>query len=356
MKLKMALLLSLVLFAAGCGSNSSNSDPTATSGTVYDNNQPKTVSTLAGTAGATGSADGISSAARFAQPDGVAVSPDGTTVYIADLGNHSIRKLVLATSAVTTIAGNGTAGFSNGTGNAATFNSPHNLVTDGTNLYVADYGNNAIRQVALSTGAVTTLAGTGVAGTNDGAGSQATFSAPSGLAFSGDKATLYVTDYASGRIRTINIASKSVGTVTTNLLLSAPAGIATDDTYLYVTEFSNRQVLKIQLSTGSTSLLAGSTAFYGSADALGSAASFQTPNLITLLGGNLYLTDTSNCLVRKINPSTGAVTTVAGVAAASGFSNGTGGAATFTAPIGIATDGTRLFIGDAGNNLIRQIQ
>jgi hypothetical protein len=117
-----------------------------------------------------GNADGTGAAARFYNPSGM--TTDGTSLYAADYGNGTIRKIVITTGAVTTLAGTaGTIGHADGRGVAATFNSPSGITTDGTNLYVADSGNNTIRKIVIATGAVTTLAGTArVAGHADSTG------------------------------------------------------------------------------------------------------------------------------------------------------------------------------------------
>ena len=96
-------------------------------------------------------------------------------------GNHLIRKIVISTGVVTTLAGTGSSGSANGTGTSASFNYPHGITTDGTNLYVAEYGNHLIRKIVISTGVVTTLAGTGSSGSANGTGTSASFYSPRGL-------------------------------------------------------------------------------------------------------------------------------------------------------------------------------
>lgn len=361
MKRTCAFIFSAMLSLAGCGSSSSG--PTHTSGTIYDTNTPNVVSTLAGTAGSADTINGVGAAARFGRPDGLAVSPDGTTLYIADFGRNNIRKMDIASQTVSTVAGStaGVAGFTDDTGTNARFNGPHNLVTDGTKLYVTENGNNAVRQIDIATGAVTTLAGSssGTAGSADGTGTAATFNGPSGITISPDHSTLYVTDFYNNSIRIIDIATKKVTTMATTSAVGYPAGIIIDETggNLYVTEFVKRRILKVEIATGAVTVLAGSTSFWGSADGvIGTAASFLTPNGITRIGGSLYVTDPANDQVRRIVLATGAVTTVAGSAAVSGFADGPGATATFNAAIGITTDGTSLFIGDSGNSTVRVIQ
>ena len=121
---------------------------------------------------------------------------------MTDYGNSTIRKIVISTGAVTTLAGSaGALGSADGTGTAATFNYPTGIITDGTNLYVTDTYNSTIREIAISTGAVTTLAGGIANGSADGTGAAAIFNYPSGI--TRDGTNLYVTDTDNNTIRKI---------------------------------------------------------------------------------------------------------------------------------------------------------
>ena len=361
MRLTFALLFSSLIALAGCGSSSTSSGPTFTSGSVYETNAPITVSTIAGTVGVAGSTDATGTNARFGQPNGVIVSPDGTTLYLTDFGNSTIRAMDLASGAVTTLAGTtGVAGNADGTGTSARFNGPHFLTTDGINLYVPDFNNNSIRKIVIATGAVTTLAGStaGAAGAVDATGTAARFSGPGAIAITPDGTALYVADFNNASIRKVVVATGVVTTMVTTAPFINPAGIICDasGTNLYVTDVTANTVSKVVIATGAVSTLAGSTAFFGTADGTGSSASFFTPNGITLIGTNLYVTDPGDAIVRKIAVGTGAVTTVAGVAGTAGSANGVGNIARFNGPLGITTDGTSLFLADSGNKTIRKIQ
>ncbi len=214
---------------------------------------------------------------------------------------------------VTTLAGAaGSYGSSDGTGTAARFNSPYSITTDGANLYVSDSGNSTIRKITISTGEVSTLAGTADSdGSADGTGSDARFNNPLGIVRNG--ATLYVTDSGNNTIR------------------------------------------KIVISTGEVSTLAGTAGAYGSTDGTGAAARFNSPSDITTDGSNLYVTDSGNNTIRRIVMASGEVTTLAGTAGYYGSSDGTGTDARFKNPTGITTDGTNLYVVDSGNNTIRKI-
>ena len=120
---------------------------------------------------------------------------------MADQLNHKIRKIVIASGAVTTLAGSGTAGAIDGTGTTASFYNPFGLTTDGTNLYVADTYNHKIRKIVIASGVVTTLAGTGTIGAIDGTGTATTFNYPFGI--TSDGTSLYVADQSNHKIRKI---------------------------------------------------------------------------------------------------------------------------------------------------------
>lgn len=319
------------------------------------------VSTLAGT-GISGFADGVGSAANFASPNGVAVDASGT-VYVADTGNHRIRKITSA-GVVSTLAGSGSAGFVDGSGSTAKFSSPYGLAVDGSgNVYVTDSSNNRIRKVT-SAGAVSTLAGSGVAGFADGAGGTAKFSQPTGITVDAS-GTVYVTDTGNHRIRKITsagVASTLAGSgvygstdgTGTAALFNSPRGVVVDGSGdLYVSDAGSQKIRKVT-SAGVVTTLAGD-GNSGFADGTGSAARFYRPDGIAVDGGgNVYVADYSNQIIRKVT-SAGVVTTFAGAPAASGLLDATGGAARFYWPSGLAVDSSgNAYVADA-NNRIRKI-
>jgi len=257
-------LFSLTIISCAKKSSSSSSDTTDTSTTNTTTQMggsiqgvelslSTAVTTLAGT-GSSGSADNTTgTSASFNDPSGI--TTDGTNLYVTDLVNHLIRKIVISTGAVTTVAGTGSSGSANGTGTSASFNGPSGITTDGTNLYLADFNNHLIRKIVISTGAVTTVAGTGSSGSANGTGTSASF--------------------------------------------NLPYGITTDGTNLYVVDTSNHLIRKIVISTGAVTTVAG-TGSSGSANGTGTSASFNGPTGITTDGTNLYLADSNNHLIRKI--------------------------------------------------------
>jgi len=227
------------------------------------------VTTLAGAPGASGSADGTGAGAAFRQPTGLAVDAAGT-LFVADTGNHTIRK-VTPGGAVTTLAGTaGTAGHADGPGAAATFRRPMGLALDGSgNLFVADFGNGAVRRIT-PLGQVTTLA------VRDGKGAPVRFVTPAGLAADG-AGNLYLADSFAGMVLKITaegVVSTLVGVEGMDAAMvfpgtsGLPDGVALDPASgsLFIT-FGNA-VLKTNESSNSTPVLqmpkkaAGLESFY----------------------------------------------------------------------------------------------
>jgi sugar lactone lactonase YvrE len=285
-------------------------------------------------------------------PQGMAT--DGAHLYVADTGNNSIRKIVIATGVISTIAGTREPSADDGLGVVAGFRRPQGLTTDGTHLYVADTYNNTIRKIVLATGFVTTLAGTpGVAGSRDAVGETASFFNPRGITTDGTN--LYVTDSRNNLIRKIVIATRVVTTLAGSAGLvgnddgigimasfNGPVGITTaDGKSLYVADTANNMIRKIVIATGEVTTLAGKSWTFGQNDGPGAGASFTGPFGITTDGTYLYVADTFNNAIRRVDIANGLVTTSAGHATASGRMDGA------------VTDGAKLYILDTNNNAIR---
>ena len=314
------------------------------------------VTTFAGSS--QGSVNATGSLAQFNGP--AVITTDGTNLYVTDQYNHTIRKIVISTGVVTTLAG-GSQGYSNDTGTNAKFDSPTGITTDGTNLYVADYSNQRIRKIVISTGVVTTLAGQTNPGSVDGTGANASFNLPIGITTDGTN--LYVGDTSNHRIRKIVISTGVVTTLagssqgSTNATgslaqFNSPGGITIVGTNLYVADTFNHRVRKIVISTGVVTTLAGSSS--GFINDTGSLARLNGPMGITTDGTNLYVVEFNGHVIRKIVISTGVVTFIAG--SSQGYANGTGTSAKFDSPTGITTDGTTLYVVDFQNNRIRKIE
>ena len=338
-------------------------------GTVRKITPAGVVTTLAGTAGVAGSADGTGAAARFSYLRSVATDASGN-VYVADSGNKTIRKITPG-GVVTTLAGTaGVSGSADGTGAAAKFSDPQDIASDASgNVYVSDTGNHTIRKITPA-GVVTTLAGTaGVSGSADGTGATARFDFPHGIT-NDASGNVYVSDTGNNTIRKITpagVVTTLAGAAGVTLSGSAdgtgaaasfdgPLGIATDASgNVYVADFDSNTIRKIT-PTGVVTTLAGTAGVAGSADGTGAAASFGGPDgIATDASGNVYVADSGNNTIRKITKE-GVVTTLAGTAGVSGSADGTGVAASFDGPSGIATDASgNVYVTDYGNNTIRKI-
>jgi uncharacterized repeat protein (TIGR01451 family) len=269
------------------------------------------VTTFAGTAAVFGSADGAGSAAQFNHPYGVAADKAGN-VYVADTNNSTIRKVTSA-GVVTTLAGTaGVVGSADGTGGAAQFYHPYGVAVDGSgNVYVADTNNYTVRKITPA-GVVTTLAGlAGNYGYINGTGSDARFGNLFGIA-ADTTGNVYVADFNGHTVRKITpagVVTTQAGVPglpgTTDGMGSAahfyyPRGIATDSTKnLYVTDQYNHIIRKIT-PAGVVTTLGGVALSYGIADGTGRSARFFYPAGIAVASsGTLYVADSYNHEIRN---------------------------------------------------------
>jgi len=246
----------------------------------------------------------------FRGPQGMALSEDGATLYVADTENHAIRAVILQSGEVKTIAGTGKQGFNyraDGPGPQTALSSPWDLARVGEKLYIAMAGTHQIWVMDLATQRVWVFAGTGGEGATDGPNARATFAQPSGLATDGK--TLYVADSEASSIRAIDLMSNQTRTL-----------------------------------AGSGELFG-----FGLRDGPGKQALFQHPLGVALYGGTLLVADTFNSVIRSIDTQSGAVETWPG--------EGDGeGALKLYEPGGLCVAGDRLYIADTNHHRVLEVQ
>ena len=330
-----------------------------------------TITTIAGTGKDGFSGDGgPASQAQLNFPTGVAVNGEGN-LYIADVGNHRIRK-VDSTGTITTFAGTGERGFGGDGGPAiqAQLDAPTGVAVDGAgNLYIADRNNSRIRKVD-SIGTITTIAGGGGFGEDGGPAIQARLSLPYSVAVDG-AGNLYIADQYNNRIRRVD----STGTITTiagtgelgfggdggpatQARLFLPYGVAVDGAgNLYIADQYNHRIRKVD-STGTITTIAGTgERRFGGDGGPAIQAQLDEPTGVVVDGaGNLYIADLANHRIRKVD-STGTITTIAGTGEQGfGGNDGPASQAHLFFPIAVAVDGAgTLYIADVGNHRIRKV-
>ncbi|WMW80542.1 hypothetical protein RF679_18165 [Undibacterium cyanobacteriorum] len=317
------------------------------------------VSTVAGNANAVGAyVDGVGGIARFNFPRDITFDLAGNA-YVSDLSNSTIRKITTDGMVSTWFGPKSNSGIADGNGGRAQFFGPSGIVSDNVgNYYVSDTSNHTIRKVSAS-GDVTTLTGSPTEyGSTDANNRLSQFNSPLGLTF--DKnGFLYVADSGNEAIRRVNTA----GDVTTfarggsSATMGAPHGLIFDASgNLLVTDNTYNAVRKIS-PTGQISLFAGSpNGLPGSSDFMGVSASFNCPSGIAIdKAGFIYVADTCNHTIRKINPN-GLVSTYAGRAGESGSTDGDLNSARFNFPYGLKFDANdNLYVSESGTSLIRKI-
>ncbi len=346
---------------------------------------PGIISTVAGTSSWSFSGDGgLATAATLRNPQSIAIDNFGN-IFIADSMNQVIRKITASTGKITTVVGNGGATYSGDGGLAlrASLNTPAAVTIDGAgNLYIADQGNNAIRKVDAVTQIITTVAGGGTSASGpDGLGDSglataALLSGPNDVAVD-SMGNLYIADTFNGLVRRVNVVTgiisvaagsgNSAGTdgfgdggAATSAHLEAPLGIGLDSSNnLYIADSGNCLVRRVDATSGIITAVAGngSSGYSGDLGNATNAALAKPASVRVDPAGNIYVADQAKNAVRQINAVSSIITTIAGKGAA-GYA-GNGGVPTLAnlaSPTGLALDSTgNIYIADFSNNVVRKI-
>jgi sugar lactone lactonase YvrE len=297
--------------------------------------QAQLVLTIAGQLDSIGASNGAALLSSFNNPHGISVDGFGN-LYVADRFGHRIRK-ISNSGIVSILAGSGATGSADGQGTAASFNEPWGLCADSLgNVYVADTRNNKIRKIDVN-GNVTTLAGTGSFGTSNGAALASTFGNPTGVAIDENTGIIYVADHLTHIIRRIDPAGNVstlagspylTGTANgtgNNARFDRPYGIRLDNNGNIIVADEWNHTIRRVTPTGLVTTIAG-TGTIGSTDGQGAAAAFNYPWDVAIdVNDNIFVADGYNNTIRKIDPA-GNVTTYVGTAGTSGATDGTGAA------------------------------
>lgn len=291
--------------------------------------------------------------ARLSSPRGLAIDASGH-LLIADTLNDRIRKVDLGSGIITTIAGGGSSLGDGGLATAAKLSLPEDVTTDGVgNLFIADLLHHRVRRVDNATGIIETIVGNGTGGFSGDSGPavDASLFFPRGVAVAAN-GDIFVSDSSNSRIRKVDQAT---GTITTLAVVGSPQGIELDSAGDVVVSTFGSRVESVDGSTGVVTTLVGTVTLGFAGDSgPASTALINRPQGVGVDGsGNIYIADTGNNRVRKVDATTNIISTVAG------SGEGDGSLATnaqFSAPHGIDVDGSgNLFVVDSGNNRVRKI-
>ena len=264
------------------------------------------------------------------EPSDVAIDSSGD-VYIADMGDSCVREVVAATGAVITVAGNGSAGYNgdNIPATTASLNGPRGVALDGKgHLFIADSGNNRIREVDLSTSLISTVVGNGTAGFFDGPAASAELSYPWRIALDGN-GDIFIADWGNGRVREYIASTKTITTVAgggtaggssgdggspTAAKLYGPIGVALSNGKLFIAEYGGNRIREVDFSANKITTVAGTGSAVWVGDNIpATTASFNYPTDVTVdNNGNLIFVASGSLRVCKVDMSSGILTTVVG--------------------------------------------
>jgi sugar lactone lactonase YvrE len=328
---------------------------------------------------------GPATTARLGSPYAVALDARGN-LYIADTFNYRVRKVDAVTGIVTTVAGTGVPGFGGdgGPATSARLNRPVGVALDGAgNLFIADEGNHRVRKVAAETGLITTVAGTGTAsfGGDGGPATSAPLFYPGGVAVDAT-GNLFIADRGNARVRRVFVAVPPGPSITTvagvgtagpagdgglarDAQLDLPRAVVPDSGGdLLIVDQGNQSIRRVAAGTGRITTVAGTGAFgFGGDGGPAAGAQLGAPLGIALdAAGNVFIADTYNHRIRRLAAGTAQITTVAGSGPTGlrqgGFA-GDGGPATgarLNSPAGVALDASgNLFVADTGNSRVRRV-
>jgi len=333
-----------------------------------------TITTVAGNGQDTYSGDGgPATAAGLTGPLGVAVDAQGN-LFIADW--NFVRRVDAATGIIITYAGNSTAQSlgDGGPASSASLNGPWGVAVDAHgNLFIADSGNGSIRRVDAATQIITTVAGNGAVGQPSGDGgpaTSATITSPQGVAVD-SQGDLFIADTFGGQIRRVDGVGETISTVAgggsggdggpaTSAILIYPAGVAINGSgNVFIADFFSQRIRRVDATSGIITTAAGN----GILGYLGDGGPATSASLSFAYGvaadgqGNLYIADTSNNRIRRVDAATGIITTVAGGGQWNNLGDGGPATSAFLAgPYSVALDAQgNLFISDPGDNRVRRV-
>ena len=318
------------------------------------------VSTFAGAVGSASHVDGMGAAARLYGPEGMGFN--GTSIYVAEPGSHTLRSLDPLTAAVGTAAGTAfSPGFS-----ASQLGYPRDVEALGGQLFVSEPQYSIIGLVLPPVHVVGAGIASNMYGYVDGPAASARFWGPSALVAVGTD--LYIADSNNHVIRRFDTLSGMVTTFAGKFLegkivdgpaaqarFLGPQALATDGISLFVGEVQSFKIRKISLATGTVTTLSGVGGLSGQVDGAAAQAQFGIVTELLYSGGSIYVSDAGNHSIRKVNAATGDVSTVAGRRDHQGFSDGAGSIASFNRPVGLALAAGALFVSDSRNHVIRRI-